>query len=438
VGSFLNVNIVSGLVVQIMYGLTGAVVLALLLVRPGKRWSRRGWLVTSVLAAAVGAAIGLWVEWYFIDTQNVLGMSPTPVTRVWVSLGFALVAIVTAGLWRATWKRRIASVGALVLVILTPAMAINIDFGQYVSLNAALGVSAFAENGLPAIPPAPIDGRPAYSTWQAPVDMPAEGTVSSVAIPGLISGFTARNAIVYLPPAALTANPPTLPVVMLLSGQPGSPEDALLAGNLRQELNSYASAHGGLAPIVISPDQLGSRSSNPMCLDSPLGNSDTYLTKDVRNWVTANLPVETDAAHWAIAGFSQGGTCAIQLGATHPDIFGTLIDVSGEVDVNLGDEKATTTAVFNGNAAAYAAAQPLDILAAGAPFTDTYAIFAVGANDATFKPQQQKVEAAAAAAGMHTTYLEIPDSAHDWHTAGIALTRAFDATFSRWGLAATR
>ncbi len=437
-GSLLNVNVVSGLAVQVVYGLTGAIVLILLLVRPGRRWTRRAWLITSLTAAGIGAVIGLWVEWYFIDSQNVLGMSPTPVTRVWVSIGFALLGIVLAGLWRASWRRRIASVGALVLVILTPAMAINIDFGQYVSLNSALGISAFAENRLPAIAPAPVEGRPAYSTWQAPADMPVEGTVSSVAIPGLISGFTARNAIVYLPPAALTANPPTLPVVMLLSGQPGAPEDALLAGNLRQELNSYASQHGGLAPIVISPDQLGSRSTNPMCLDSPIGNSDTYLTKDVRNWVVANLPVETDAARWAIAGFSQGGTCAIQLGATHPDIFGTLIDVSGETDVSLGNAETTTAAAFRGNSAAYDAAQPLAILAAGAPFNDSYAIFAVGANDATFKPQQQKLEAAAAAAGMHTTYLEVPDSAHDWHTAGIALTQAFDQTFTRWGLAVMR
>lgn len=437
-GSLLNVNIVSGLVIQVMYGLTGAVVIALFLVRPGKRWSRRGWLLTSIIAAVVGALIGLGVEWYLVDVQNVLGMSPTVVTRVWGSIGFALVAVVLAGLWRASWKRRIASAGALLLVILTPAMAINIDFDQYVSLNSALGVSAFADNRMPVIPPAPTGGRPSYSTWQAPAGMPAEGTVSSVTIPGTISGFTARDAIVYLPPAALTANPPTLPLVMLLSGQPGAPEDALLAGNLKQELNSYASAHGGLAPIVISPDQLGSRSVNPMCLDSPIGNSDTYLTKDVRNWVVANLPVETDAAHWAIAGFSQGGTCAIQLGSTHPDVFGTLIDVSGEIDVSLGDAETTTAAAFNGNAAAYEAAQPLAVLTAGTPFTDTYAIFAVGADDATFKPQQQKLEAAAAAAGMHTTYFEVPDSGHDWHTASLALTKAFDQTFSRWGLAAAR
>ncbi len=437
-GSLLNVNIVSGLVIQVVYGLTGIVVLALLVIRPGRQWSRRAWLLVSVLAAAAGAAIGLGIEWYLIDVQNVLGMSPTAVTRTWGVIGFALIAIVLAGLWRASWKRRIASAGALVLVILAPAMAINIDFGQYVSLNAALGVSAYADNRMPAIPPAPVGGRPAYATWKAPANMPAEGSVSSVSIPGTVSGFTGRDAIVYLPPAALTANPPTLPVVMLLSGQPGAPEDALLAGNMRAELNDYARAHGGLAPIVISPDQLGSRSINPMCLDSPIGNSESYLTKDVRNWVLANLPAETDAGHWAIAGFSQGGTCAIQLGATHPDVFGTLIDVSGEIDVSLGDPEKTTAAAFNGTSAAYEAAQPLALLSAGAPFTDTHAIFAVGADDETFKPQQQKLQAAAGAAGMSTTYFEVPDSAHDWHTAGLALTQAFDQTFSRWQLVATR
>jgi len=54
-------------------------------------------------------------------------------------------------------------------------------------------------------------------------DLAAAGVVSTVVIPGSVSGFAARPAWVYLPPAALVRNPPALPVLVLLHGQPGSP-----------------------------------------------------------------------------------------------------------------------------------------------------------------------------------------------------------------------
>lgn len=74
-------------------------------------------------------------------------------------------------------------------------------------------------------------------------------------------------------------------------------------------MDDYAQHHGGLAPIVIAADQLGDDSHNTLCVDSPVyGNALTYLTKDVVNWVKANLPAAQQAQDWAIAGFSQGAT----------------------------------------------------------------------------------------------------------------------------------
>ncbi len=108
-----------------------------------------------------------------------------------------------------------------------------------------------------------------------------------------------------------------------------------------ERLDRIAARHHGLAPIVVMPDQLEAASNNPMCLDGPLGNSATYLTQDVPKWVRANLHAATRASDWAIAGFSQGGTCALQLGATFPDRFGSWIDVSGQRGPTLGDEGDT-------------------------------------------------------------------------------------------------
>ena len=66
------------------------------------------------------------------------------------------------------------------------------------------------------------------------------------------------------------------------------------------------------------PDPLGSALANPLCLDSRLGNAQTYLARDVPAWVRAHLPVSTDPRNWAIAGLSEGGTCSWQLAVNAP------------------------------------------------------------------------------------------------------------------------
>ena len=40
---------------------------------------------------------------------------------------------------------------------------------------------------------------------------------------------------------------------------------------------SRTSSRDGLAPIAVVADQLGARMANPLCLDSKLGQSETYL-----------------------------------------------------------------------------------------------------------------------------------------------------------------
>lgn len=434
--ALLDINIAEGPFVFVMYALSILTVVALVLIRPSTRWTHSGWVVGVSWGIVTGSLLTLALVWWLIYVTDTFGLDPTWVTKAFFAAGVIVLTVIVVGLWHATWKRRLASVGAALVVVVTVAMGINIDFGQYSTIRSTLGISEFAAESLP-LPVAtavPTAEKATIATWRAPASMPAVGRVSSVAIPGTISGFVARNAVVYLPPAALTDNPPLLPVMVLLSGQPGIPDDMFNAAGALDVANKYAATHGGLAPIIVAPDQLGSRDANPMCIDSPLGNSATYLTKDVPNWIRANLGVLPERSKWAIGGFSQGGTCAIQLGSSFPALFGSLIDISGELDVSIGSVAKTVKTAFGGDRARYDAAQPLATLSAGAPFKDTFATFAVGANDHTYKSGQQEVAAAAKAAGMKTDYFEVADSAHDWTTAAIATDRALTATFARWQL----
>ena len=116
--------------------------------------------------------------------------------------------------------------------------------------------------------------------------MPSQGKVLTVDIPNTESNFTARKAMIYLPPAALSDRPPALPVMELLAGQPGSPSRLIDAGNIAATMNAYAAKHDGLAPIVLVPDQNGEATHNSLCADTTQGNAETYLTTDVVNWLS--------------------------------------------------------------------------------------------------------------------------------------------------------
>ncbi|MGN8050346.1 alpha/beta hydrolase [Curtobacterium sp. 22159] len=274
-------------------------------------------------------------------------------------------------------------------------------------------------------------------TWTAPAGMPTAGRLLRVTIPATRSHFTARPALLYLPPAALTADPPPLPVDVLLSGQSvgAGPDDVESGGHIEQTMDALAALDRGLAPIVVVPDQLGPRSANPMCVDGALGNSRSYLTEDVPAWVTTHLRVQTGPSAWTIGGFSQGGTCAIQLGAGDPARFGNLVDVSGEEGPTLGTPARTIAAGFAGNRAAWAAAQPAAVLHAHTPYRASNAFFAAGALDRAYGPVMPRMAALARAAGMHVATWVVPGGRHNWTTAGAALAAGLAWLQPRIGLA---
>ncbi|MEA9984973.1 MULTISPECIES: alpha/beta hydrolase [Subtercola] len=433
-GSLGSANIITGPLVIIVYAVALVLALFFLAQKPGPRWRRRTYTIVAVVVVLGGAGLGWLMTWVFDVWLDVFGVGLSANTIAWVAAGFAGLALAVVSFFRSRWWRRIAGVVGIVVFAATTALSVNIDIGEYPTLGSVFGQSPVDPHPLPSLSPTVALSSPLIESWVPPANMPLAGEVSTVSIPGRVSHFAARDAVIYLPPAALTAHPPVLPVVVTLSGQPGSPSDPLVSGHLTETLNAYAAVHHGLAPIVVSPDQLSQSDYNPMCVDGPLGNSSTYLTVDVVAWVTAHLPVSTDPAQWGIAGFSQGGTCAIQLGAAHPELFRSILDVSGELKPAIGDDATTIATGFGGDAKAYSNALPLTILKKHTPYASTFAVFAAGENDAIFKPFAEQMTAAAREAGMTALYLEAPGSAHDYTTASYAFAHGFDLLSARWGL----
>ncbi len=415
--ALLDLNIVGGPFLIVLYLLGGLVVVGLLARRQGLRRTAVGLAVVATAGSA-----GWMLVWLLSDVWDLFGVSMSLPTRLWTTCLFGALALAITNLIGARPRRRVLAIVSIPLCLLTAAAGINAEFGQFTTVRAAIGI--------------PLYGALADAAAGQPIPAAdTRGVVGTVTIPAARSGFPARDALVYLPAAARTANPPALPVIEMLSGQPGSPSDLFTAGRLASLLDDYAAAHQGLAPIVVVPDQLGAPDKNPMCVDSALGNSATYLTVDVPAWIRGHYRVAASPTGWAIAGFSQGGTCAIQLGAEHPALYGTILDISGELKPQAGSPAQTVQAGFGGSDAAYAAAAPSAILAAHAPYRSLHIVFAVGGDDTRYLAWTTILRAAATRAGATTDLFVSPGTAHDWHTVIYALTHALPVLAAHTGLA---
>lgn len=427
----LDLRLQTGPLPVIVFCLSAVALLVLGTRRPVRRW-----LPTQLLGALVGAGVGLVLAWLVSDVWNSFGVALTPITRLWFALGVGGIGFAIAGLWRARVWRVVVGGASVLLFAFAGAIGVNVDVAEFPTLGSALGVDTIHKLALPLSKPTPMINtvESLAQSWHAPADLPKAGTLGSVTIPATVSHFAARSALVYLPPAALVNNPPRLPVLEMLSGQPGQPSNLITSGALATILDQFASAHAGLAPIVVIPDQLGAPQLNPMCLDSPLGNSATYLTVDVPTWINQHLHVLSGRAAWAIGGFSQGGTCAIQLGAKYRALYGSIFDIAGQLAPFRGSVASTIATGFGGSAAAYAAAVPTALLAAGAPYADTLGVFFVGQNDARYGAVSVVISNAARAAGMTVHFEQSPGTAHDWHTVQYALRQGIPLLAIHWGL----
>ncbi|WP_233265433.1 alpha/beta hydrolase [Leifsonia sp. AG29] len=405
---------------------------AYLLVRPS--WRRA---LIGLAAAVAGALVGWLAVWLATDVYNLFGVGLTPVTTMWTALGFGGVALAIAVLFRSRWWRKLVAVAAIPVFVIVAAAGINVDFGAYRNLNDAVGVVPYRaldlHNEHGQLSHSGIDYA---ATTPGPGSViPARGEIGKVRIPGTVSNFPARSAVVYLPPIALTAHPPVLPVLYALSGQPGSPADMFTAGRLGPAMDAFAAKHGGYAPIVVAADQLGGPGRNPMCVDSrTYGNSATYLLTDVRDWITSHLRVSSDPAAWGVFGYSEGATCAVQFATAHPELFGSALASSSELGPTLGNKQLTVDTAFGGSLAAFEKAQPASAMAARAPYPNSLIVLGVGQNDQRYLGYAQSLRADAVRAGIRSELLVSPGTAHDWNTVRYTLDHGFPAMAARMGL----
>ncbi len=335
---------------------------------------------------------------------------------------------------------RIRSTAAATAALLGVAALSAVQVNAYFGLNHTVSdLTGTAVARIPVLEDAlkrqPGEGSAvSLAEWTRPDGLPADGTIRKAAIPGPVSGFHSRDAYIYFPPAYAASPRPSLPVLVLFSGQPGTPADWLTGGALRSRMDRFASGHGGVAPVVVVVDPNGTPSGNTLCMDSRIAQADTFLASDVPAWIRSTLDVDPDPHQWAAGGFSFGATCAMQMVTRHPDVYSAALAFSSEKEPSLAKERLKTIeGSFPGDPAAFERLTPLRLMQERR-FEGKAIYFGAGERDPEFIEYMALLSGAARNAGFTVEAHRIANAGHSWETASKGMPGGLDFLAARWGI----
>jgi enterochelin esterase-like enzyme len=233
--------------------------------------------------------------------------------------------------------RVLAAVLGFALAMQVGILAVNKYFDYYPTWGAAI---ADLTNSGSAVTQASdtklVSGGFGKALVPTPVDRAlarAQGFTFQVALAGKLSHIT-RLGLVYLPPQYFQSayHSHQFPVVELIHGQPGTPEDWIDVAGVTATLDQLV--NDGLAePVVlVMPDADGGQRVSLQCLNVHNGPEDmTYLAQDVPSDIAAMLGDRIDpiGPAWGIAGYSEGGYCAANIALHYRRSYGFAGVLSG-------------------------------------------------------------------------------------------------------------
>jgi S-formylglutathione hydrolase FrmB len=150
-------------------------------------------------------------------------------------------------------------------------------------------------------------------------------TVDTIEVFSDKMGRNIKNVVVL--PAGYDKNKEaTYPVLYLLHGHGGKYDSWI--NKTKKTLPQEASKWN---MIVVCPD-----GQNSWYWDSPVDPKmqfDTYISKELVNYIDKNYNTVASPKGRAVTGFSMGGHGGLWLGINHPDVFGACGSMSGGVDI---------------------------------------------------------------------------------------------------------
>jgi enterochelin esterase-like enzyme len=172
---------------------------------------------------------------------------------------------------------------------------------------------------VPTVPSTPVS-LPGFTTVESSA---GGGTLLRGAFPDPRAPQPLRPGYVYLPPGFSTAR--SYPVVYLLHGMPGGPEEYVDSLHIDELADTMISSGGATPFIAVVPAAGAELRYN----GEWAGPWEDYLVHGVVPWVDAHLPTIRTAAGRTLAGLSAGGYGAVDIGLRSPLLFGRIEAWSG-------------------------------------------------------------------------------------------------------------
>lgn len=381
-------------------------------------WRDRWWRLRAVPVVAGAAVLLTLIAAY--PGVKVIGIDDPLPFSVWLWFGAAMAGlIVLAAGWRsARWWRRGTAVVAVGLAALVCANQVNQFVGYYPTIDSA--VNDWTDTPLPGQVSMSGLAHTAGTT-----KMPPAGRLVAVNIPATYSHFKHRQELVYLPPIWFHGDHrPALPVVELIGGERGGPGDWVRLGGAVQVSDAYAHRHHGYAPILVFVDATQRFDNDTECVNGPRGNSADHLDQDIPHFVEKEFGASQDPRQWAVAGFSMGGTCALDLVVEHPDVFDHFLDISGDLAPYTGDGSQTLHDLYGGSVALEHANEALLVMRAHGRYTNVNGLFLTSTEELRHQHESEELSKAAAKVGIWSR-VEISPGTHVWQFAAPAFATAY-------------
>jgi enterochelin esterase-like enzyme len=324
--------------------------------------------------------------------------------------------------YRRAARIRYALVAALLVTVVLAADSVNSYYSDLPHVADVVSVVTGHESWTPI---RSADLTP--NAYPKVVREAPHGGVTPLPVPDRGSGFGRSTALVYLPPQYFTEPTARFPVVYLLHGSPGTPADWIRGGGA--DRTGAALAAGGQPAVIVMPRMSHHWLDDPECVDGTHLRDETHLLSDVLPAADDAFRTDPTARSRLIAGMSAGGFCALNLGLRHPNLFGTIVDLSGlDQPTHRGGTKALFGSGPSGVAAA-AANDPSRYVARLPEGLPTHVWLDVGRQDQAVRPGMVRLDAALKARHIDVRLTVRPGS-HTYHVWRPALLQALQWALS--------
>jgi enterochelin esterase-like enzyme len=254
---------------------------------------------------------------------------------------FLLLMVVFGGLliWVALARQLVFRVFAACLAFL-PAMvfgvaAVNKFYDYYQTWGGMINDLSGQGAGIPKYAAAGTGTNKQFDKNIGRVTSQAEdaqvGYLFQTSVTGAHSHLT-REVDVYLPPQYFQKRfrHYKFPVIELLHGSPGGPRAWVNVMGVIPTFLSLLGTHPDDAAVLVMPDTDGGPQYGLQCLNNPGGIQDmTFVARDVPEAIARIARVQPPGRAWGLAGYSEGGYCAANIGVQDPKGYGAVGVLSG-------------------------------------------------------------------------------------------------------------